>query len=238
MLRAPGIHCLPDGEALLCATAELFIQEARASLEVRGHCRIALAGGSTPRGLYTCLAEHHAEDLSWERLDFFWGDERPVGPEDPDSNFRMARESLLSRLPVDPARIHRLEGERSDAAEHYEAELRRVFAPEAQPRFDLVLLGMGPDGHTASLFPGCSALEETRRWVVATEVPGKGRRLTLTYPVLNAARAVVFLVAGAEKREALRSVLGGSAGESLPAARVRPERLWWMLDRESAALLG
>ena len=176
------------------------------ALAARGRFRIALAGGSTPRALYAHLAA--ARDLDWTRVDVFFGDERSVGPDDAQSNFRMARETLLSPAGVPPENVHRLRGEDPDldkAARDYEAALGGPTAPP----FDLVLLGMGGDGHTASLFPGTKALDESRRLCVANDVPQLGtRRLTLTYPVLSSARDLIFLVAGADKADTLANVLG------------------------------
>ena len=189
------------------------VAEAAADLFLRERPRtVVLAGGRTPRALYGRLAE---EKYDWSGVDIFFSDERCVPPEHPDSNFRMAHEALLSRV---PARVHRMRGESCEAA-GYEEELR-VFFGNGQPSFDLVFLGMGADGHTASLFPGDPALEETRRLVVKVARPDH-QRLTLTVPVLSASTLAVFLVTGAEKREALRRVL---AGEHLPAARVLVSR--------------
>lgn len=193
-----------------------------------GPFRLALSGGSTPRALYARLA---GRDLPWERLRLFLGDERAVPPDHPDSNYRMVRETLLAGAPLAPEQVHRWETERGPegAAEAYEATLAREFGG-FPPRFDLVLLGMGDDGHTASLFPGTPALEVLDRSTAANPPGGsRGWRLTLTFPVLNAARRVLFLVAGASKTPALRTVL---AGGDLPAARVRgTEDTLFLVDR-------
>lgn len=182
---------------------------------------VALAGGSTPRALYEHLADC---DLPWPEMEVFFTDERCVPPGDQDSNFRMANEALLSKVPVS---VHRMPGELCDAGS-YETEMRDVFG--ATPAFDLVLLGLGADGHTASLFPGDTALEEDQRWVVAVRRPDH-QRLTLTLPVLSAARLALFIVTGPMKREALRRLL---AGEDSPAARVHAGEVLIIADKAAA----
>ena len=184
---------------------------------------VVLAGGSTPRALYERLAQ---SDLPWSSMDVFFGDERCVPPDHPDSNYRMAREALLSKV---PARVHRMKGETCDAAA-YERALRRIFGA-GPPTFDLVILGLGSDGHTASLFQGDPALGERERWVVRVARPDHSR-ITLTLPVLSAAREVLFLVAGAGKREALQRLL---AREAVPAALVEAEHVTVIADPEAAA---
>ncbi len=199
------------------------IPEAGVDLFLRQRPRtIVLAGGRTPRALYARLAR---EEYDWSAVDVFFSDERCVPPDHPDSNFRMAEATLLSSV---PARVHRMCGESCDAA-GYEEELRAVFG-NGMPAFDLVLLGIGADGHTASLFPGDPALEETQRLVAKVTRPDH-QRMTLTLPVLSASTLVVFLVSGAEKREALRRVL---AGEDLPAARVAAQRVVIIADAAAA----
>ncbi|MCH8161117.1 MAG: 6-phosphogluconolactonase [Chloroflexi bacterium] len=182
---------------------------------------LALAGGSTPRALYEQLA---GSNLAWADMEVFFTDERCVPPDDRDSNFRMANEALLSKV---NANVHRMPGERCDAGE-YETEMRDVFG--AAPVFDLVLLGLGADGHTASLFPGDTALEEDQRWVVAVRRPDH-ERLTLTLAVLSAARTAIFLVTGTTKRDALRRLL---AGEDIPAARVHAGEVLIIADKAAA----
>lgn len=182
---------------------------------------LALAGGSTPRVLYELLADC---DLSWPDMEIFFTDERCVLPDDQDSNFRMAHEALLSKVPTN---VHRMPGERCVAGE-YENEIRAVFG--ATPVFDLVLLGLGADGHTASLFPGDPALEEGQRWVVAVSRPDH-ERLTLTLAILSAARTAIFLVTGPTKREALRRLL---AGDDIPAARVHASEVLIIADKAAA----
>jgi 6-phosphogluconolactonase len=225
-----------DAAALVEKTAAFVVDEARAAIRVRGRFRVALAGGSTPRALYLRLsAPDHAPYIEWPRVEVFFGDERSVPPEHADSNYRMAKESLLERVPLEPTHVHRMEGELppEDAAARYEAVVGR------EP-LDLVLLGIGEDGHTASLFPGKPTLEERERWVVPVFESPKppARRVTLTLPAIGAARAVAFLVSGAGKKEAVAKALRQLAGDvpTLPSAMVRPTsgRLYWFVD-ESAA---
>jgi 6-phosphogluconolactonase len=241
------VRVVADGEAAARAAAEEVVAAAAPGVSERGRFTIALSGGSTPRRLYALLADAAGPfraRVAWERVHVFFGDERHVPPEDAESNFRMAREALLDHVPV--ASVHRMRGELPEAAEaarEYEADLGRFFAldpaKDPPPRLDLVLLGLGPDGHTASLFPGTDVLGERRRWVAAPRVARLGTdRITLTLPVLDRARRVVFVAAGAEKAEAVARVL--APGDSPPpAARVRPEAgaLLWILDRAAAARL-
>ena len=209
---------------------------------------IALSGGSTPRGLHALLAGDPTvrDRLPWPHLHFFWGDERHVPPDHPQSNYRMAYDTLLSLAPVPAENIHRVPAEEPDAAlaaEKYEQELRTFFELKAGqlPRIDCILLGMGPDGHTASLFPGTEALHETKRLVAANWVEKfKTYRITLTVPVLNHADLVIFLVSGAEKAEALKEVLQGDyRPDRFPAQLIRPDngKLLWIVDRAAAGSL-
>jgi 6-phosphogluconolactonase len=227
--------------------AERVICAASAALTARGRFDWALSGGSTPAALYRLLASPgYAERVDWPRVHFFWSDERCVPPDHAESNFRMAREALLDAVAAPPNHIHRLEGELppSAAAQRYEAELANCFDVEPGsdvPAFDLVLLGLGADGHTASLFPGSPALAETRRWVVANEVATLGAtRLTFTLPLLNAARAALFLVAGADKAERLEQIVRKRAEPPWPAQRVRPHGADpdWLVDAEAGSRLG
>jgi 6-phosphogluconolactonase len=187
------------------------------------------------------LARDYPAELDWSKVHVFFGDERTVPPEHEDSNYRMAYEALLSRVPV--GSVHRMRGELppAEAAASYEEELRECFGPDEPPSFDLILLGLGEDGHTASLFPETSALDVTDRWVVANPVLKlETTRLTLTIPAINAAKAVTFLVAGEGKAEALKEILEGDADpRAYPAKFVRPERgdLTWMVDRAAASLV-
>lgn len=245
----PVIRQLEDAEQVSRAAAEEFIRLAHEAIAARGRFTVALSGGSTPRRLYELLAGGPFDDqVAWPKVEFFWGDERAVAPDHRDSNFRMAREALLQKLEIPNAHIHRLQAERVDrdaAARDYEAEIARVFGVPVggePPAFDLVLLGLGPDGHTASLFPYTSALKETTRWVVANHVPKlASARLTLTAVILNRAANVLFLVAGEDKSVALAEVLEGRADpERLPAQLILPVagRLAWFIDRAAASRLS
>jgi 6-phosphogluconolactonase len=200
-----------------------------------------LAGGSTPETMYGILARDCIDRIDWSSVYVFFGDERSVPPHHEDSNLKMASEVLLDHVPV--ANVHRIRGELppEEAAEAYEEELRTFFQTEDVPRFDLILLGLGADGHTASLFPWTAALEVHDRWVVANPVPRLGTtRITLTLPVINAARAVIFLVAGEDKAEALREILEGDADpHAYPAKLIQPPgEPEWMLDQSAASLLS
>ena len=211
------IRTLNTPQELFEAAAELVASTASEAIAERGRFTIALSGGSTPKNLYNLLATNARSSLPWDRMFFFFGDERHVPPTDPESNYRMANEAMLSKVPVAPGNVFRVEAEKPDAgaaATAYEQTLRKFFALEAGqiPAFDLILLGMGPDGHTASLFPGTEALQEKSKLFVANWVEKlKTHRLTLTLPVLNAARCVAFLVSGTDKAPVLKSVLEGDA---------------------------
>lgn len=224
------------------AAREEVMRAAQAAIEARGRFTIALSGGSTPKALYLLLT---TKDFDWSKVHVFFGDERCVAPDRQESNFKMAQESMLLRLKVPPENVHRIQGEMESAeaaAAQYEEELKEVFgSSEGPPQFDLVLLGIGTDGHTASLFPGSSALDESERWVAATWVAKLSRnRITLTFPVLNRAALVIFLIAGDEKAEAARRAIeGAAAGLEVPARRVDPPggRVVWLLDRLAASKL-
>jgi 6-phosphogluconolactonase len=209
------------------------------AVQANGHCTLALAGGNTPRALYAVLAARFNATLPWKQVRVFWGDERFLPNGDPRRNETMARETLLDRVACPPENIHPVPADAASSAEaaaKYETILRRSFASE-WPRFDLVLLGLGADGHTASLFPGSSALDEATRWAVDSTAPVDPRpRVTLTLPVLNSAALTFFLVAGGEKADALSRVLAGADARILPAARVRPShgRVVWWVDRAVA----
>ena len=195
------------------AAAEEVIKATNEAVAERGRFTIALSGGSTPKSLYNLLATNARTVLPWDKMFFFWGDERHVPPTDPESNYRMTDEAMLAKVPVPPGNVFRILAENPDAAavaEDYEKTLRKFFKlePDSVPRFDLILLGLGPDGHTASLFPGTAALHEKSRLVVANWVEKlKTHRLSLTLPVLNAARCVAFLVSGTDKATVLKTVL-------------------------------
>lgn len=239
-----SVEIFEDSRALFAAGADRVIAAAKAAVAQRRRFTIALSGGSTPRGLYRVLGEEPRRSaMPWSSTQIFWGDERHVAPSDPDSNYRMTLEALLSNVPIPPQQVHRIKAEEPDArvaALMYEHDLREVFqiAPGTVPRFDCILLGLGGDGHTASLFPNTAALDEETRLVVANDVPQLHTdRITLTYPVLNAAALVLFLVEGEGKAGILPEVL--RPGSTLPSARVHPidGEVIWMIDRAAAANL-
>lgn len=233
-----------DVSALMHGVADGIVSAAHQAVTDHGRFSWALSGGSTPRDLYRLLASDGWRDrMPWNAIHFFWGDERHVPPDHPDSNFRMAREAMLDAVPVPPENIHRVPAEEPDAARaaaQYEATLRSFFGlSEGEwPRFDLILLGLGKDGHTASLFPGGEAVNERERLVVAPWVEAqKTFRITFTPPVLNHARRAMFLAAGADKAEALHAVLEGAREpERYPAQVVEGNVSWWV-DRAAARLL-
>jgi 6-phosphogluconolactonase len=224
------------------AAAE-FVRCAQLSLQEKSRFAVALSGGSTPRSLYSLLATpEFSRQISWSQVHLFWGDERCVPPDHPESNYRMAREALMAKIQIPPENVHRMAGEKEPriAAAEYEEELKDIFqlAPGAFPRFDLILLGLGEDGHTASLFPGSDALEEMKRLVTANYVAKlNAHRLTLTFPVLNHGAVVLFLIAGASKAPVVNVILKDD-GKSLqfPAAQVQPVdgRLVWLVTEDAA----
>ena len=227
-------------EKLAEAAARAFVEKAAKAIAERGRFAVALAGGSTPKATYKVLARDHARDVGWPNVHVFFGDERTVPPDHEDSNYRMAREALLDHVPV--GSVHRMRGELppDEAAALYEEELLAFFEEEP-PVLDLVMLGIGGDGHTASLFPETSALEVTDRLAVANPVPKLDTtRVTLAAPVLNAARDINFLVAGEDKAEALKEILEGDADpREYPAKLIQPSGgPTWMVDRAAASLLA
>jgi 6-phosphogluconolactonase len=236
------VKIVPDSATLNRVAAQEFHRLAESAVHERGCFSVALSGGNTPRSVYWLLAEEH-KNLPWNRIHIFFGDERHVPPEHPDSNFRMASESLLSKVPIPAQNVHRIhaELEAEAAAQEYEQQVRDFFdlTNHDWPRFDLVFLGLGDDGHTASLFPGSAALSETSRRVAANWVEKfQGFRLTFTFPVLNHAAEVVFLVSGEGKAEILTEVLKPTP-KKYPAQFVQPEvgRLLWLADQDAARLL-
>lgn len=246
---SPKIEIVADTEELSRRAAQEFVSRAQAAVRERGFFTVALSGGSTPRHLYRLLADSEASfraRVPWEKCHFFFGDERHVAPDHPDSNYRMAREALFSRVSIPAENVHRIKTENPDAreaAKDYEQELSAFFRPARGqlPRFDLVFLGMGPDGHTASLFPGTDVLREQTRLVAAPWVEKLSTyRVTLTPPVLNNAAQVIFLVAGSDKTEALRKVLQESYLPDLyPAQLIRPAagQVLWLVEKAAASLL-
>jgi 6-phosphogluconolactonase len=241
-----------DIDSLAAEAAEFAARCSQEAIAERGRFTLVLSGGSTPEGLYRRLARPaRGECVDWAKTYVFFGDERFVPPNDPRSNLGMARKTLLSRVPLPPTQIFPVPTDgptAAAAAERYAAELERFFSRESRecrpPRFDLILLGMGEDGHTASLFPGAAALEVDDAWVASSPpgmLPPAVERITLTYPVVNAARHVAFLVAGENKAAALREVIeGGASRKSRPAAGVRPRdgTLAWFVDEAAAGLLS
>jgi 6-phosphogluconolactonase len=236
------IEVVPDAAVLAERAARRFSDVARSAVEARGQFLVALSGGNTPRALYQTLADRFAAQVDWSRVQVFFSDERFVPPTSPDSNYRMSADSLLSHVPISERFVHQVatvDTTPSASAGQYEEGIRRVFHAGLTdvPAFDLILLGLGPDGHTASLFPGTEALSVVDRLVVPNFVPRlDSQRITFTYPLLNAAHCVLFLVEGAGKAERVAEVL---AGADLPAAKVHPRagRLIWLLDQAAAARL-
>ena len=244
------VRVFENSDALCTRAAEEFTRVASEVAATGGRFSLALAGGTTPKGLYALLAREDAPfrgRIPWGRIHFFWGDERHVPPDHADSNYRMAHETLLSRVPVPGGNLHRIRGENPDparAAADYERTLVEFFrpVPPDRPRFDLVLLGIGPDGHTASLFPGTGAVHEFERLVTAVRVEAlRSDRISLTPAVINNSARIIFLVSGSKKAEALRMILEGEAPPDLyPARAIRPTRgsLLWLVDRDAAGQLS
>ena len=256
----PEIRIFDDADTLAAGAAKEFTALAREAIGRSGRFTVSLSGGSTPRKLYSLLAT--TGGIEWAKVHFFWGDERHVPPDHPDSNYRVAREALFTAIRPPESNLHRIRAEEADAAvaaQGYESELMCFFRAkaatqdrngdtyrrprsgaegEAWPRFDLMLLGMGPDGHTASLFPGTTALDILDRWVTSAWVDKfKSFRITLTLPVINHASCVMFLVSGADKAAMLKRIVRDR--EAVPSGRVNPGsgKLIWMVDRAAAAQL-
>jgi 6-phosphogluconolactonase len=236
-----SVSVYDNPEELAEAAAREFAARANEAIGERGRFTVVLAGGSTPKATYEILARDYADRIDWSNVHVFFGDERAVPPDHEDSNYGMARETLLDHVPV--GSVHRMQGvlPPDEVAEAYEQELRDFFGTDDLPRFDLILLGMGSDGHTASLFPETSALEVHDRWVVANPVLKLDTtRITLTVPVLDAARAVYFLVAGEDKAGPVAEILESDPDpREYPASLIQPEG-WpkWMLDRSAASKLS
>jgi 6-phosphogluconolactonase len=242
------VRILRDAAAIANRAAKAFIEAAHAAAKSKGTFSVALAGGSTPKALYALLAADESRgQLPWDKIQLFFGDERHVKPTHPDSNFRMATEAMISKVPLKPEQVHRIKAENPDveqAAREYEQELRAHFhlADGEPPRFDLVLLGMGTEGHTLSLFPGTKALRDNGRLVVSNWV-GKllTERVTLTAPAVNGAALAMFMVAGADKSLALKAVLEGPyEPEQLPAQLIDPKngKLLWLVDETAGGILS
>lgn len=242
------LKVFPDTAALAQAAARRILHVGKEAIRRRGRFTLLLSGGSTPGAVYPRLAlPVEFARLDWRRVHLYWGDERCVAPDHPDSNYALVHQALLDHISLPEENIHRIQGElgAAAAATAYEADLRREFLDlqEGLPVFDLVMLGLGDDGHTASLFPGVNALDETERWAVAVDhslpPPPLVPRVTVTLPVINAARRVLFLVAGGQKSEILYRVLMAAEMPRLPAQRVQPgsQQLEWLVDQPAASKL-
>ena len=243
------VRILANQSAIARRAAQEFVQAATQAVSEKGSFHVALSGGSTPKALYSLLAEDAAlrAQVPWDKMSVYFGDERSVGPDDADSNFRMASETMISKVPLKPEQIFRMKGEYKEterAAQEYEQDLRASFKiAEGQfPRFDLVLLGMGNEGHTASLFPGTKALHETKR-LVASNWVGKlyTNRITLTAPAINNAARILFMITGADKALALKGVLEGPyEPDQLPAQMIQPPngQLLWLVDTIAGGMLS
>jgi 6-phosphogluconolactonase len=237
------LHICSDAQDLATRFAAASVEMIAAIVARTGRCALALSGGNTPRRVHQRLASTHRREIRWDAVDVFWGDERYVPADDPRSNYHMARETLLEHVACPAANVHPMPTDLAspdDAAREYERTLRRFFDAE-WPRFDVLLLGLGADGHMASLFPGSPALQEHSRWVVAATAPTEPLvRLTLTPPAITAATRICVLVAGPDKAEALRHVLDETADpNAYPAAALRAagERVSWWVDRAAASAL-
>ena len=244
MASNPTIEILPTPADLFQSAAEEFVRIGNAAIAARGRFTVALSGGSTPKSLYSLLAADYS-DFAWGNTFLFFGDERHVPPIDPDSNYRMVNESLLKKVLIPAENVFRVQAENPDAAAvaaDYSAQIAKFFALKRSefPRFDLIFLGMGPDGHTASLFPGSEGLKEKSKLVIANWVEKfKTFRISLTFPVLNRAAEVIFLTSGPDKADMVKQVLEGDNNPPFPAQQVQPENgeLIWMLDQAAASKL-
>ena len=238
--QPPIVEIVADRDTLIAQALNVVMTHIAAAIADRDRCTLALAGGSTPQPLYAALAQ---QDLPWDKIHIFWGDERYVPPSHPDSNEAMARQAWLDQVPFPPANIHpmpTLGGDPAGDALAHEQELRDFFqvAPGEFPALDVVLLGMGPDGHTASLFPHTAALDVVDRWVTVGDKDGEPR-ITLTRPFLNQARLVLFLVTGDNKQPALREIFSPTGDDrQYPARSIQPQgTLHWLLDQAAGAVL-
>jgi 6-phosphogluconolactonase len=239
----PQVHVFRDPEALSLAAADLFVNLAQQSIAKQGRFAVALSGGSSPKRLYVLLGSlPHRDAVSWPQVHFFWADERCVPPDHPESNYKLAFDTLLSNVPVPEANVHRMKGEEEpgNAAKDYEEALQGYFRILGIPAFDLIILGVGEDGHTASLFPGSPVLREATRLVfpVYLERP-KRDRVTLTLPVLNEASHILFLASGRTKAGVVSGIIDGNNQQHYPAGLVRPANgeVVWFIDREAAEKL-
>jgi 6-phosphogluconolactonase len=239
-----------DTKSLYLAAAEQVCRIGQLSLETTGRFSLVLSGGTTPRPLYELLAKPpFSKSLDWNKVEFFWGDERVVSPDDPSSNYRMAREAMLDQLKIPAAHIHRIRAEEKDldkAARAYEDEITKVLGEVSgggrkPPHFNLFLLGMGPDGHTASIFPGTDAIEEKERWVIPVDVPSLGvKRITMTPELINSAHFIIFMVTGKNKAEVVANVLQGPRDpQRCPVQLIHPltGEVIWFADRDASSKL-
>ncbi len=238
------VEVLSDLEAISHQAASFFVNASRSSIAAKNRFAVAISGGSTPRRLYTLLrAESYRDQVDWQHVHFFWADERCVPKEDEESNFKTAFDMLLSKVSISDGNIHRIRGEEDPdkAAGDYEEEIKMFFGISGFPMFDLIILGMGEDGHTASLFPGSKALQETIRIAVPVYLEKPNRnRITLTVPVLNNAAQVLFLVAGDSKAKTVSEVLGdGEERKRYPAGLISPVHgsVTWLIDQKAAGKL-
>ena len=237
------IRILPDTLSLARAAAEMLREEIAGVLAVRDRVAVALSGGATPRLLFRLLGAEYRDRIRWGSVHLFWADERAVPPDHEQSNFRTVSEEFISKITMPPGNVHRIPGELAPerAAAAYEADLQRYFGGARLPEFDLIFLGVGEDGHTASLFPAAAALAEKERLAVAVYHPATANwRVTLTLPVLNNASRAAFLVSGRSKVQIVRAILAEGRGDRYPAGLVKPRRgtVVWLLDREAAAGLA
>jgi len=249
-MSKPIIRILDNLEQVASSAVDEFVARAQRAIEHHGRFTVALSGGSTPKTMHTVLAERCVENptlVDWSRVQVFFGDERHVPPDHPDSNYGMARDTLLSKVPIPPANVHRMRCENPDAAKaaaEYDRELIASFQLQGEdhlPSFDLIFLGMGPDGHTASLFPGTDAVQETKKRVVANWVPKmKTWRVTFTRPVINNAKCVMPMICGKDKAAPLREVMGEGDPDKYPIKYVQPTHgeLVWIVDKTAAAGLS
>lgn len=243
-LQMKNLKIFEHVTALSLYAARHFVSVVDDALHERGYSSVALAGGSTPRQMYSLLAgDRYIQKINWEQVHLFWGDERCVPPDHQESNYFIAKRILLDHVPIPQRNVHRIKGELApnQAAAEYERELRTFFSGATEPQFDLILLGLGDDAHTASLFPGTDALSAQKEWVAANFVPKlQDWRITLTPPVINAAAQVTFLVAGMQKADSLQHVVKASYQPDLyPAQIVQPARggPLWLVDRDAASLI-
>jgi len=241
MTSGANVRVVPDGAALAEAAADEFLALAREAIAARGVATVALSGGSTPKAMFDVLAARGRDALAWDQVEVWWGDERTVPPDHPESNYGMAKRHLLDPLRIAATRVHRMQGERApeEAARDYERSARDALG--TPPVFDIVLLGMGKDGHTASLFPGSRGLEEGGAFVIANPVDspltnGPTVRLTMTFPAIAAARHTRFVVGGADKADALAGVLEGPRNQ-FPAQLVHGTDVRWLVDAAAAGKL-